>query len=223
LLLRDPLQVGAFFKRAALLYAEASRPQAAAEALSRGGRALEAVDATLACELYLEACGIFEEEAKDVFAMDTYRAAAAAMVRGDKLADAVTVLLRHAGACDRTGSPASLARCYLSAVIVYLAMGDPVGAEAGYYDFMEVPAFERSEEGRAAWELLDAYQQGDAAAVRVCAGRGVMTGLEQVFIKLVKKLPLGDFAAQAAALNAARGGGPSAAAAELEELDGDLT
>jgi len=70
--------------------------------------------------------------------MDTYRAAAAAMVRTERYGEAVTVLLRHAGACDRTGAGASLARCYLSAVVTYLAMGDPVGAEAGYYDFMEV-------------------------------------------------------------------------------------
>ncbi len=129
--------MGALFKRAALLYAEASRPQAAAEALSHGGKALESTDAATACELYLEACAIFEEESKEAFAMDTFRAAAAAMVRSERYAEAVTVLLRHAGACDRTESYASLARCYLSAVVTYLAMGDVVGAEAGYYDFME--------------------------------------------------------------------------------------
>ena len=199
------------------MYAEASRPQAAAEALSHGGKALEVLDSSLACELYLEACAIFEEENKEPFAMDTYRAAAAAMIRTERYAEAVTVLLRHAGACDRTGASASLARCYLSAVVTYLAMGEPVSAEAGYYDFMEVPQFEKSEEARAAWELLDAYQQGDEAAVKKCAARGVFTGLEQVFIKLVKKLPMGDFAKQAAALNKARGGGPSVEAAELED------
>jgi hypothetical protein len=86
-----------------------------------------------------------------------------------------------------------------------------------------VPEFERSEEAGAAWALLDAYQQCDAAAVKTCAARGVFTGLEQVFIKLAKKLPSGDFARQAAALNKARGGGPSVDAAELEELEGDLT
>jgi hypothetical protein len=131
-------QIAALFKRAAILYAEASRPQASAEALSHGGKALEVLDSSLACELYLEACAIFEEENKEPFAMDTYRAAAAAMVRSERYGEAVTVLLRHAGACDRTGAGASLARCYLSAVVTYLAMGDPVGAEAGYYDFMEV-------------------------------------------------------------------------------------
>ena len=111
---RPAAQVAAFFKRAALLYAEAARPQAAAEALSHGGKALEILDSALACELYLEACSIFEEEAKEAFAMDTFRAAAAAMVRGERLGEAVTVLLRHAGACDRTKSYASLCRCYLS-------------------------------------------------------------------------------------------------------------
>ena len=122
-------QIGALFKRAAILYAVAQR---------LGGKALEALDSSLACELYLEACAIFEEENKEAFAMDTYRAAAAAMVRTERYGEAVTVLLRHAGACDRTGAGASLARCYLSAVVTYLAMGDVVGAEAGYYDFMEV-------------------------------------------------------------------------------------
>ncbi len=130
-------------------------------------------------------------------------------------------------------------------------MGDPVGAEHGYYDYMEVsraglspespelsssllslhhihfvrssqvPQFEKTEEARACWELLDAYQQCDLEALKKTVGRGVFTGLEQVFIKLAKKLPIGDFARQAAALNAARGGGPSADAAGLD--DGDLT
>jgi hypothetical protein len=118
-------------------------------------------------------------------------------------------------------SYATLARCYLSAVVVYLAMGDPVSAEHGYYDYMEVPQFEATEEARAAWELLDCYQQGDKDALKRCCARGVFSGLEQPFVRLVKKLPLGDFERQSSALNAARGGGPSADAAALDE--GDLT
>ena len=184
---------------------------------------MEALDANLAVELYLEACGVYEEEGKEPFAMDTYRAAAAAMARQEKWHECVTVLLRHAGACDRVGSYASLARCYLSAVVVYLAMGEPVSAEHGYYDYMEVPQFEKTEEARACWELLDAYQQSDLEALKKTVGRGVFTGLEQVFIKLSKKLPLGDCARQAQQLNAARGGGPSQLAQELAAEDGDLT
>lgn len=48
-------EVGALFRRAAALYVQAARPQAAAEALSHGGKAVEALDAGLAVELYLEA------------------------------------------------------------------------------------------------------------------------------------------------------------------------
>lgn len=212
-------EVGALYRRAAALYSQASRPQAAAEALARGGKAVDGLDSSLSVELFLEACALFEEEGKDVYAMDTYRAAEAAMIKTEKLGEAVTVFLRHAGACDRVGSHASLARCYLSAVIVYLTMCDPVGAEHGYHDFMEVDSFEKSEEARAAWELLDAYQQGDVAALKKVTARGVFTGLEQCVIKLAKKLPVGDFAGQAAKLNAARGGGPSADAAALESED----
>ncbi len=84
-----------------------------------------------------------------------------------------------------------------------------------------MPEFEKSEEAGAAWALLDAYQQADEAAVKKCVARGVFTGLEQVFIKLAKKLPLGDFRKQAAALNKSRGGGPSVEAEDLD--DGNLT
>ena len=80
-----------------------------------------------------------------------------------------------------------------------------------------MPQFEKSEEAGAAWALLDAYQQCDEAAVKKAVSRGVFTGLEQVFIKLAKKLPVGDFRKQAAALNKARGGGPSVEAEELED------
>jgi hypothetical protein len=210
-------ELAGLYRRACTLYVEASRPQTGADALVHGGKAVEAKDAGLAVELYLEACGIYEEEGKEPFAMDTYRAAASAMAKMERWHDCITVLLRHAGACDKTGSNSSLCKCYLSAVIVYLAMGDPVNAEHGYYDYMELPQFEKSEEARAAWELLDAYGQCDEAALKKAVSRGVFTGLEQVFIKLAKKLPLGDFAKQAAALNAARGGGPSADAVELDD------
>lgn len=153
--------------------------------------------------------------------MDTYRAAVACTVRTERYADAVAVLLRFAGACDRAGSHASLARCYLSAVVLFLAQGDPVGAQLGFDDYSAVPGFGRTDESRAAWELLDAYQQADPAAIRKAVGRGVFTGLEQCVIKLAKRLPVGDLKAQAAKLNATRGGGPSEDAAALQ--DDDLT
>ena len=210
-------ELAGLYRRASVLYIEASRAQTAADALVHGGKAVEAKDAGLAVELYLEACALYEEEGKEPFAMDTYRAAASAMAKMERWHDCVTVLLRHAGACDATGSYNSLCKCYLSAVIVYLAMGDPVNAEHGYYDYMEVPQFEKSEEARAAWEVLDAYQQCDEAALKKAVSRGVFTGLEQVFIKLAKKLPIGDFKKQAAALNTARGGGPSAEAQDLDD------
>jgi len=211
-------QVAALFRRAAVCYTEANRSQGAADALAHGGKCVESLDGGLAVELYLEACGGYEEDGKEIFAMDVYRAAAAAMIKQGKYHEAITVLLRHAGACDRTQSYAQLARCYLSAVVVYLALGEPVEAEHGYYDYMEVEQFERSEEARAAWELLDCYQQGEEPLLKKCVARGVFTGLEQCVLKLAKKLPMGDFAKQAAQLNASRGGGPSA---DAEALDDD--
>ena len=267
-------QVGALFRRASVCYIEADRAQTAADALSHGGarrsgsaahqrpllslapqrarfcagKALEPLDGSLAVELYLEACGVYEEEGKEVFAMDIYRAAAAAMVRQEKFHEAITVLLRHAGvrarahvpppprgagltrvtrrrpllqSCDRVQSYASLTRCYLSAIVVYLTLGEVAQAQEGYYDYMEVEQFERSEEARAAWELLDCYQQADLPRLKKVTAGGVFSSLEQCFIKLAKKLPVGDFGKQAAALNASRGGGPSEDAAALD--DGDLT
>jgi len=217
------LQVAALFRRASVCYTEADRAQTAADALAHGGKAVESLDGSLAVELYLESCSAYEEEGKEVFAMDTYRAAAAAMVRQDKLHEAVTVLLRHAGSCDRVQSYAQLARCYLSAVVAHLSLGEVLLAQEGFYDYAQVEEFERSEEGRAAAELLDCYGQGDEKRLKKVVAGGVFSTLEQPFIKLAKKLPVGDFARQAAALNTSRGGGPSEDAAALAELDDDLT
>ena len=97
-----------FYRRAQVLYATGGKAVAGAEALSRGGKALEAADPERACRLWLEACDIFEEEEKHSFAMDTFRAAEACMVKREQWVDAVQIFLRHAQArpaAPRGGRP----------------------------------------------------------------------------------------------------------------------
>lgn len=54
------------------------------------------------------------------------------MLKMQRYADAVNLLLRFAVVCDTTGATGSQCKCYLSAVVVWLFAGDASQAWAVY-------------------------------------------------------------------------------------------
>lgn len=184
----------------------ALNPGSAKPVPHRPSQLLESVDLDLACQLFQEACEVYEEEGapsraimgtprkgppfspshlnsrdrvilvvftsfrkirsnpvrypcggaeKYHVAVDVYRQAAIAAIRQDKVDDAAALLLKNAQACEKANAVVSQCRCYLAAVVTYLHGKDPVQAEACYNDCLGIEAFEKSEESRIIYELLD--------------------------------------------------------------------
>ncbi|WRX25816.1 hypothetical protein QQP08_018303 [Theobroma cacao] len=84
---------------------------------------------------------------------------------------------------------------YLSAIIVYLYAHDLKQAEKCYNDCSQIDAFLGSDQNRCASKLLSAYTEGDVEEIKRVAQSSAISNLDNVIIKLARKLPTGDVSA----------------------------
>lgn len=85
----------------------------ATEALTKGARSLEEHSPEQAEALYYDALDIFETEAKDAQAADTFRFLIAHLIRAEKWADAVEAQMRFGMSCDRAEARHSQLKAYV--------------------------------------------------------------------------------------------------------------
>jgi len=189
----EATEIADFYRRANNLYCEAGRAQSGADALCRGAKALEPLVVELAVEMYMEACEQYENEEKEHYAGDAFRAAIAAQVEAKKFADAAGTLMRFAVICEKLGQNNSMCKAYLGAVVVLLYAEDAAGAQSTFNDCVNIPGFSGSDEANAAEDLIDAYSLGKVDGIRDLIKRThTFEHLDTVILRLVRKLPLGD-------------------------------
>lgn len=149
---------------------------------------------------------------------DIYHAAIAHQIRIEKWQEAVGLLLKYGSICDSKELKASLARCYLGAVIVCLYAEDVSQAIAVHNDCSNVSAYMSSPECKAANELLDGYSMGDIDAIKnAVIGNSCFEFLDVAIGRLAKKLPTGNLDELTYQMNN-DGMGPD----DDDELDDDL-
>ncbi|EFJ08366.1 hypothetical protein SELMODRAFT_118760 [Selaginella moellendorffii] len=176
-------EVADFFRRASELYIESGKPQPAAEALSRGGRALEDGLPDEAVKMYLEAVGIFEEEQREQMAFDTYRSATSLYIKLQRYTDAATMLLRWGQSADKCKATSTQCKTCVGAVIVYLYAQDFKQAEQCQNDLSMIDAYFQSEQNRFAEQLLNAYREGNPEEVKhVVKSSGVINHLDHMVL-----------------------------------------
>lgn len=186
-------EVADYYKRASELYTECGKPQPAADALARGARALEDAVPDEAVRMYIDSCGILEDEGKDQMAFDTYRAVANLYLKLERYSDAATVLLRWGLAADKCKAVHSQCRAYLSAIIVYLYAHDFKQAEQCYNDCFQIEVFSNSEQSDCAEKLLQAYREANIEEIKhLGQSKSAITNLDHMIIRLARKLPTGD-------------------------------
>ncbi|KAK6263624.1 hypothetical protein SCA6_019058 [Theobroma cacao] len=193
--LRNWAEVIDFYRKASELYMQCDRPQPASDALAKGARALEDALPDDAIQLYTDACVILEDDGKEQMAFDLYRAATSVYVKLEKYTDAAAFLLRLGLAADKCNARNSQCKAYLSAIIVYLYAHDLKQAEKCYNDCSQIDAFLGSDQNRCASKLLSAYTEGDVEEIKRVAQSSAISNLDNVIIKLARKLPTGDVSA----------------------------
>lgn len=185
-------EVADLYRKASELYIECSRPQPASDALAKAARAVEDAVPDVAVQLYTDACVVLEDDGRDQMAFDLYRAAAAVYIKLEKYTDAAAFLLRLGLAADKCSATNSQCKAYLSAIIVYLYAHDFKQAEKCYNDCSQVDAFLSSDQNRCASKLLSAYAEGDVEEIKKVAQSSTVSQLENVIIRIARKLPTGD-------------------------------
>ncbi|XP_021298238.1 gamma-soluble NSF attachment protein [Herrania umbratica] len=193
--LRNWTEVIDFYRKASELYMQCDRPQPASDALAKGARALEDALPDDAIQLYTDACVILEDDGREQMAFDLYRAATSVYVKLEKYTDAAAFLLRLGLAADKCNARNSQCKAYLSAIIVYLYAHDFKQAEKCYNDCSQIDAFLGSDQNRCASKLLSAYTEGDVEEIKRVAQSSAISNLDNVIIKLARKLPTGDVSA----------------------------
>ncbi|MED6179390.1 hypothetical protein PIB30_000503 [Stylosanthes scabra] len=190
--LRNWREVADFYRRASELYIECGRPQPASDALAKGARALEDTVPEEAIQLYTDACTVLEEDEREQMAFDLYRAATNVYIKLEKYTDAAALMLKLGLAAEKSNAINSQCKAYLSAVIIYLYAHDFKQAEKCYNDCSQVDAFLSSDQNRCASKLLAAYTDGDVEEIKRVAQSSAVSHLDNVIIKLARKLPTGD-------------------------------
>ncbi|XVE91055.1 hypothetical protein DITRI_Ditri20bG0125500 [Diplodiscus trichospermus] len=181
-----------FYRRASELYMQCDRAQPASDSFAKAARAVEDALPDDAIKLYTDACVVLEDDGKEQMAFDLYRAAASIYVKLEKYTDAATFFLRLGLAADKCNAKNSQCKAYLSAIIVYLYAHDLKQAEKCYNDCSQIDAFLRSDQNRSASKLLSAYREGDVEEIKRVAQSSTISNLDNVIIKLARKLPTGD-------------------------------
>ncbi|GLJ40160.1 hypothetical protein SUGI_0823620 [Cryptomeria japonica] len=186
-------EVADYYRRACELYTECGKPQPASDALARGARALEDAVPDEAVRMYIDACGILEDEGKEQMAFDIYRDAANLYLKLERFSDAATILLRWGLAADKTKAIYSQCKAYLSAIIVYLYAHDFKQAEQCYNDCSQINAFSNSDQNYCAEKLLQAYREADVEDIKhIAQSSSAISNLDHMIIRLARKLPTGD-------------------------------
>eukprot|EP00879_Flechtneria_rotunda_P005030 GHRR01005306.1.p1 GENE.GHRR01005306.1~~GHRR01005306.1.p1 ORF type:complete len:315 (+),score=87.96 GHRR01005306.1:217-1161(+) len=207
-----------FIRQAGSFFAQAGRLSAAADALSRGAKSLEDKAPHEASTLYLEAIEHYETDGKETQASDVFRQAIALLVRRQAWADAVSMCMRFAQACDGASARSSQSKAYLGAIVVWLYAGEPKQAWQVFQDVLGVESFTKSDDAFAADALFMAYQTGEAAKVQaVVQSKAAFKQLDNQLARLAVKLPQGDLAEQSRVLGAMMGGRDPSKTEEQEE------
>lgn len=196
-------EIESLYSNCADLYLEEGRPQAAAEAISRGAVALSDANPDVASSLHFKAIEWLEESDKETTFPDIYRQAIMHAVKSKKWVDAVTIELKFAVASYSGNAMSTMAKSYLSAVVIYLYSENGKLAWQTYQDALGVSEFASSDQAFAAEDLIAAYRSKSKETIESAISKHAsFKFLDNCIARLVKNLSKTDVAKTAVGLGA---------------------
>mmetsp|Transcript_3645 Transcript_3645/g.9016 ORF Transcript_3645/g.9016 Transcript_3645/m.9016 type:complete len:321 (-) Transcript_3645:200-1162(-) len=173
------------YKKASAIFRDAGNAEKAAESLMKAAKAIAEDDVDSAIKLYLESMSIYEDEEKHIFIGDSWRACLGLMMRHRKVDDAIQLLTRMIHNFELLEQTDYMYKAQLSVVVLLLSKGDSVAASSardGFGDFM------MTREGQAASDLIQAFEDGDSAAVESMTKTQTFTLLENQIARAANNL-----------------------------------
>jgi len=177
-----------FLQKSATNYRISSNPEKSAEVLIKASKCVEKENPDKALEFAKNALEIFELDEKDLFSGQTYKYAISLCIRFGKTEEAIKLFEKQSDVQAKLNHENDVFKCQLSLIILHLSRDDYAAAEKGFRDYVETHGFSKSEEGRAAAELLDGFEKRDNEAIKKCTSKQVFTFLDNDVTKIAKKL-----------------------------------
>jgi len=150
------------YRQAARFYRLGESPDKAATIYMKAANLISETDIKLATELCSDACGVFEDENRGMFANDTFKQSINMLVKHKRFADAIALLQRqckvykaHIATFEN-----DLHKNYLSIIVLRFHLTEYDAAEKDYKEFCADAKFVDSNDCTAADSLIDAWRQG---------------------------------------------------------------
>lgn len=188
------------FRSSARMYRLAEAPDKAAATYLKAANSVGDVDVKLAMELCSDACAVFEDEQRAMFAMDTFKAAINYMVKKGKYAEAIAMLYRQNKVYQMVMKTFEneLYKNLLSILVLRFQTAEYETAEKEYKEFQSTAAFSTSSEAIASDALIDAWNQGSAEELAKATKLQTFTFLANGIAVLARKLAFDESKLKAA-------------------------
>jgi len=160
----------------------------AAELLIKSARWLEASDPDKALEFCKNSIEVFEVDEKDQFSGNAYKYAIGLALKQGKIDQGLRFISKQADIHGKLNHESDEFKSWLSILILHLSRDDYAAAEKAFQDYAITSGFVTSSEGRAAAELMDAYEKRNNEALKKCVAKQVFTFLDNEVAKIAKKL-----------------------------------
>lgn len=141
-------------------------------------------------DLYLRACSLMETQDKPHFAVDVFRKTLNFMVKNQLLRDARALVTRQIAIFKQIDQQVNVFKCYVSEIVLLLAMNDIAAADKAYMQQLQEDAFLNSDECALAEDLVRAYKTGNEELLQTTIKKQGFSFLDNQIGRLARKLTL---------------------------------
>ncbi|KAI8929053.1 soluble NSF attachment protein [Entophlyctis helioformis] len=202
--LNDPHRAGPVYQQASQVFVAQGSADRAGEMLEKAAKAFETVNVDKAIEFYTEACGVYEDEGRLRFGVDTYKRAVSFCLRSQRFDTGLALSTRLEDAYLKIDNLPSFTRQGLSNIVLLLSVGNESASQVKFDELCRKSGrWSQSEDGKVANDLIVAFQTGDAQLLEDIQRSSPLRFLDNDIAKIAKTLraPAGR--------SASGGGGPA--------------
>lgn len=177
-----------FLDKSCLLYREHGTPDTACINLVTIAKKIEFSEPLKAMQIYEKAADIAENDEKIREAAGHLNNASRLLAKSKKYFEAVSIMKRQIELYEQVGNYATIFNLVLCIVLVQLMEGDTVAAENIYHKSFDYPGFSSSDAAEAIEGILEAYGNGDNAALKSITSKPVIRCQDVEYARIGKML-----------------------------------
>jgi len=182
-------EAASLYERSSNCFLENGAPDRAGETLAKAAETIKEVNIDKACEYYLAACDLYFTEGREQFGLEIFKTTTTLLLKAKKYQEASKLIDKEILAFKKQEKKREhLWKFYLSSVILFLATEDFSEATNRYQNYLGEDGFMNCEEGKAAGDMLKAYEDADQNAFNAVVSRQVFNFLENEITRLARGL-----------------------------------